>query len=522
MAGGDQNGWNQRLATYNPNNLNQYTQRTVPGAVDIMGLSLATNVVTVNSTTAYRKGEYFRQHVTVNNTNVPAWEGINVSAGPASVSGNQFVPKTPEVFLYDKDGNLTNDGHWAYIWDGENRLVQMVANNTVAPAQLITFAYDYKGWRISKTVWSNTTGYGNPATSLAFVYDGWNLVTELNTLNAPMLLRSYVWGSDLSGSPQGAGGVGGLLGLTYHGAQTTNCFASSDGNGNLASLVNVTDATLAAQYEYGPFAEFLRTTGPMAKANPFRFSAKYQDDETDLLYYGYRYHDTGTGRWVSRDPIREKGGANLYCFVLNAPIGSADVLGQIKVSTLTSPDKLTSTCGSVEDVRWDFTLDKSAPQEGYIVQEVTIEVPNDDCGIVNGDFGEPVYWEAWFVHKGDSIQSAEGKYHYTDQAIEPAHVGTKGQGKFLGEIKCFFKTRTLDLGEPGTEPPTPPTAPGWELRHSTLTSGILPPTRIEPTWWDDPPDAEEKPARRSVNTTWDCCCKDAYSRIVVAPGFIIK
>jgi hypothetical protein len=26
----------------------------------------------------------------------------------------------------------------------------------------------------------------------------------------------------------------------------------------------------------------------MAKANPFRFSTKYQDDETDLFYYGYR------------------------------------------------------------------------------------------------------------------------------------------------------------------------------------------------------------------------------------------
>jgi len=28
----------------------------------------------------------------------------------------------------------------------------------------------------------------------------------------------------------------------------------------------------------GPFGEVLRATGPMAKANPFRFSTKYQDD----------------------------------------------------------------------------------------------------------------------------------------------------------------------------------------------------------------------------------------------------
>ena len=43
----------------------------------------------------------------------------------------------------------------------------------------------------------------------------------------------------------------------------------------------------------------------MAKANPFRFSTKYQDDETDLLYYGYRYYSASTGSWLSRDPLAE-------------------------------------------------------------------------------------------------------------------------------------------------------------------------------------------------------------------------
>ncbi len=34
-----------------------------------------------------------------------------------------------------------------------------------------------------------------------------------------------------------------------------------------------------------PISPFSRATGPMAKANPFRFSTKYQDDETDLNYH---------------------------------------------------------------------------------------------------------------------------------------------------------------------------------------------------------------------------------------------
>jgi RHS repeat-associated protein len=57
----------------------------------------------------------------------------------------------------------------------------------------------------------------------------------------------------------------------------------------------------------GPFGEVVRSTGPMAKANPFRFSNKYQDDETDLLYYGYRYYNASTGRWLSFDPVSEIG-----------------------------------------------------------------------------------------------------------------------------------------------------------------------------------------------------------------------
>jgi RHS repeat-associated protein len=78
----------------------------------------------------------------------------------------------------------------------------------------------------------------------------------------------------------------------------------------------------------GPFGEVLRATGPLAYVNPFRFSTKYQDDETGFLHYGYRYYDPGTGRWLSRDPLEEKGGANIYGFVVNSPINKFDKDGR--------------------------------------------------------------------------------------------------------------------------------------------------------------------------------------------------
>jgi RHS repeat-associated protein len=60
---------------------------------------------------------------------------------------------------------------------------------------------------------------------------------------------------------------------------------------------------------------------------PYRFSTKYTDGETGLVYYGYRYYAPEMGRWLSRDPIAETGGVNLYGFVRNDAVNQWDKLG---------------------------------------------------------------------------------------------------------------------------------------------------------------------------------------------------
>src|SRR5262245_30415953 len=71
-----------------------------------------------------------------------------------------------------------------------------------------------------------------------------------------------------------------------------------NGNGNVSGLVNASDGTNAAQYEYGPFGEMIRCSGVAAKTNIFRFSTKSQDDECEMSYYGHRYYSAPTGRWL--------------------------------------------------------------------------------------------------------------------------------------------------------------------------------------------------------------------------------
>jgi RHS repeat-associated protein len=86
-------------------------------------------------------------------------------------------------------------------------------------------------------------------------------------------------------------------------------------------------STLTAYYDYDAFGSMLRATGPAALANAYRFSAKPVDEETGLVYYGYRWYHPELGRWLSRDPIGEAGGLNLYGMVDNDPVNGVDVLG---------------------------------------------------------------------------------------------------------------------------------------------------------------------------------------------------
>jgi len=232
------------------------------------------------------------------------------------------------------DGNLSSDGTWTYEWDAENRLRAMTMTNVAGIADAnrlrLECAYDYQGRRVAKTVktWGGSS-FGNAVTQ-RFVYDGWNLLAILNSQSADLV--SFVWGQDLSGTLDGAGGIGGLLWVSEiaNGQIADSHFAAYDGNGNATALVAAGSGTPTARYEYSPFGETLRATGPMASANPFRFSTKYADGETGLIYYGYRYYNAAMGRWVSRDPIAEEGGIHLYAFVESDPCNSVDSLGEAR------------------------------------------------------------------------------------------------------------------------------------------------------------------------------------------------
>ena len=326
---------------YVANQLNQYASKE-NNLVRLAGTAATgANVAVVGTRTAVKRDHAWGADLVPSNSTAPVTGTAQVYAaipGTPDVVGSgskpYFVPPVTQNLHYDADGNLDADGVWAYAYDAENRLVSMT---TLLPAGVghkrwnLSFVYDYLGRRVQKTATNlDTTTDPTPSYTRRYIYNGWNLVAELDSTGTT-LKRSYTWGLDLAGSFSATGGVGALLQVTDH-TVNRNYFTAYDHNGNVTALTR-DDGVLAAAYEYGPFGEPMRADVNPADTtmqdNSFRFSTKFTDAESGLVYYGKRFYSPSFGRFIIKDPIEEAGGVNLYGFVANNPVSRLDVLGML-------------------------------------------------------------------------------------------------------------------------------------------------------------------------------------------------
>jgi RHS repeat-associated protein len=225
---------------------------------------------------------------------------------------------------------LTN-GVWCFEWDAENRLV--AARNGAVE---VMYAYDHKGrmWRRAVSDFDSGTSSYIIKSESVFGYDGWNPVVEymVNYATGQWLESLNTWGTDLSGTPQGAGGVGGLLAVTTvssQSAQPATYYPCYDANGNVTAYLDPTGG-VAVAWAYDAFGRTVSETWNVVPETcnlPYRFSTKYLDPETGLYYYGYRFYHPELGRWVNRDPIGEAVHLNISASCENDLISRFDTLG---------------------------------------------------------------------------------------------------------------------------------------------------------------------------------------------------
>lgn len=236
---------------------------------------------------------------------------------------------TPFVPLHDANGNTRTEPGFFHIYDEQDRLVESI---DTAQTRRVLQTYDGFGRRVERREQqrASTSDAWSDTSRVRYVYDGWRVLEELawdSSTSTFLLNASYTRGVDLSGTPEGAGGIGGQLARVTP-AETGPRVGSyfHDANGNVVALLG-TDGTALARYRYSPFGETLSATGVWAQDNLYRFSAKEHDPFTGHYYYGFRYYNPQTGRWPSRDPIAENGGVNLYGMIKNNTVMGIDVLG---------------------------------------------------------------------------------------------------------------------------------------------------------------------------------------------------
>ena len=211
------------------------------------------------------------------------------------------------LFTYDADGNMTSDGRFHYFWNGENRLV--CASNAEV---VVTYAYDHRGRMVSKTLCSSAP--------LRVI-----IIREIVREGDSVAVSDNIWGLDLDGTLQGAGGVGGLLAVVRDDGVF---FPTYDANGNVSEYVS-TNGEIVAHYDYSPFGEPLVLSGPLVASFSHQFSTKPYCPVTGFSEYQMRKYRPEIGRWMSRDPLAENAAWNIYSFVNNSSVTFFDFLGDM-------------------------------------------------------------------------------------------------------------------------------------------------------------------------------------------------
>ncbi len=214
-----------------------------------------------------------------NNTNT---DTFNVNTGHG----------TNNTLSFDDNGNTISETNPAvtYSWDAADRLVKIVKG-----ANTEEFIYDGLSRRVAEKL--------NGTIIKRWLWCGTELCEERDASGSTVTKRFFPQGEQING---------------------TNYFFTKDHLGSVREVIN-SSGNLVTRYDYDPYGRRTKLTGTINA--DFGFTGHYIDTLSNLYLALYRAYDANLGRWLSRDPIQETKGINLYEYGLNNPINLVDQLG---------------------------------------------------------------------------------------------------------------------------------------------------------------------------------------------------
>ncbi len=264
------------------------------GTVTVAGTAAAMNHFTTN---------FYGYTSVTNGTNVIPVKATDYSANSATnkyqvVVTNNGMAKT---ITFDLNGNetavVTATSTNTYQWDAANRLVSITG-----PTNQSLFGYDGLGRRVQIIEKTNGVAMGTNK----FLWLGKH-ISDQRSSTGIVVKRFFGQGEQISG---------------------TNYFFTRDHLGSIREMVDGS-GTIQARYDYNPYGQRTKISGSLDA--DFGFTGHYVHAASGLHLAPFRAYDAEIARWLSRDPLNESAGLNLYNYVLNNPLNWSDPLGLCQI-----------------------------------------------------------------------------------------------------------------------------------------------------------------------------------------------
>lgn len=286
-----------QLSAYN--NVNELTSIAAGGPVRFQAstnkalktASVNSNPATLTSTKNFVRDESLSSGASA--ASVAATDGANnTKTNTYQVNVN---PVSTQNFTFDANGNMTSDGTNTYKWDAENRLVEI---DYPGSGNRSEFVYDgnRRNTKIVETVSGSVTN------TQQFIWCGSRRCEERDE-TGNSIKKFFDYGETIAGASY------------FYAKQHLHSVSElTDGSGNIQ-----------AQYTFDPSGRSYKLQGGLE--SDFQFGGYFKHFRSQLNFAVYRAYDARLGRWISRDPIHERGGINLYSYVENNPSSYTDFLG---------------------------------------------------------------------------------------------------------------------------------------------------------------------------------------------------
>ena len=225
-------------------------------------------------------------------TNTPSTTTDSLNAMANNL--NQLATVNGTTWQYDADGNLINDGSFQYAWDAAHRLISVVNLST---GHITSFKYDGLGRRLT----IDEQDSGGVATETRYLWCGRMICGARNGQN--IVSADYYSQGEL------------------HGSQAL--YYARDQIGTVTGVMNASGELLGAD-QYSPYGVAKVVTDTQSD---FQYAGMLHNAATGLYLTQFREYNPAVGRWLSRDPIGEEGGENIYVYVGGNPLTGVDPLG---------------------------------------------------------------------------------------------------------------------------------------------------------------------------------------------------